>query len=339
MKRQQEIIIHVVFWIFYGFTLIFPLVFSYKPFIPEYVYWFIGNTVLMQFINFYVFYRFITPLFIKKQKTKFWTTASLFIIIFPIFRFLIVKYIYTHADFPVEKFNFAPGILVNEFLSTVLITGFSIFIKVFVDWQKNQRMKADLINQNQASELSMLRNQINPHFLFNTLNNIYYLVYKQSQDAPSAVMKLSEIMRYMLYDSNSEKVTLDKEIEYIRGFIELNNLRTKDKNFVQFDVEGNVEGILVSPMIFIPFIENAYKHGSKKTTPPGILINMKIDNNHILFYIKNELPKEIKPNKDKIGGIGLNNVERRLQLLYPNKHILTIERTPETFVAKLTLEI
>lgn len=340
MKRKEEIIIHIVFWFFYGFTLVFPLVFSYKPIIPEYIYWFVGSTVVMQLLNFYVFYTLITPFFIKKQKFKFWSIALSFVLLFPVLRFYIVDYIYIHSDFPAKNINYETGLLVHEFLSTVFITGFAIFIKVFIDWQKNQRAKADLLNQNQASELSMLRNQINPHFLFNTLNNIYYLVYQQNRAAPSAVMKLSEIMRYMLYDSNSEEVTLDKEIEYIEGFIELQNLRTKDKDFVQFDVEGNPEGIMVSPMIFIPFIENAYKHGSKKAKPPGIIINMKIDNNHLLFYIKNSLTKRIdKQNKDEIGGIGLSNVKRRLQLLYPKRHILTIDETKDTFIVKLTLEI
>lgn len=339
MKRKLEFIIHIIFWIFYGFTLIFPLVFSTKPIIPNYVYWFIGNTVLMQLLNFYLFYTFITPLFIKKQKVKFWLIAGGFIVVFPILRFLIVKYIYTHTDFPGVYEGYNTGLLVHEFLSTILITGFSIFIKIFIDWQKNQKTRTELINQNQASELAMLRNQINPHFLFNTLNNIYYLVFQKSEAAPSAVMKLSEIMRYMLYDANTDKVTLDKEIEYLKGFIELQNLRSKQPNFVQFTVEGKPEGILVPPMLIIPFIENAFKHGSKKHESPGIIVDLKIDKDHVLFYIKNYLANEISQNKDKIGGIGLANVKRRLEILYPNKHILIRNKTKDTFVVKLTLAI
>jgi LytS/YehU family sensor histidine kinase len=189
------------------------------------------------------------------------------------------------------------------------------------------------------AQLKMLHYQINPHFLFNTLNNIYSLVYKKSEDAPEAVMKMSSIMRYMLYDATTDKVLLEKEIEYLKSFIELEKLRIRHKDFAELDISGNVEGRTIAPMLLIPFVENAFKHGVKSMGSPGIWVTLQVDPDRICFEVVNYLRKNNLTAKDQGKGIGLTNVRRRLNLLYPGKHDLEISIDDEKYRVKLILMI
>jgi ligand-binding sensor domain-containing protein len=207
-----------------------------------------------------------------------------------------------------------------------------------IDFQAKQ-LKKELANHNQTSEIALLRSQINPHFLFNTLNNIYSLIYQKSDDAPLAVMKLSEIMRYMLYDANTDKVPLEKEINYLKSFIELQALRLKNRDCVEFLITGNIYGKMIAPMLFIPFVENAFKHGNKKSDNPCIIINLAVNGQHIIFDIENQYQKNDPINKDQTGGIGLANVRRRLELLHPHTHKLVVNDTEGVFHVILDLTL
>jgi LytS/YehU family sensor histidine kinase len=152
-------------------------------------------------------------------------------------------------------------------------------------------------------------------------------------------MKLSEILRYMLYDSNSNFVPLDKEIKYLQGFIELQQLRLRETEFVQFIIEGSTIDKTIAPMLLIPFIENAFKHGSKKPDVPGIIIRLTTDTDKILFEIKNYISINALLNKDSATGIGMKNVERRLELLYTNKHKLEKIEKDNMYIIKLELDL
>lgn len=202
--------------------------------------------------------------------------------------------------------------------------------------QQARQLKTELTNQNAVSEMGLLKSQVNPHFLFNTLNNIYSLVYQKSEDAPSAVMRLSELMRYMVYDTNTDNVALEKEINYLKSFIELQLLRLRNKDFAEFNIEGNIYGKTIAPMLLIPFVENAFKHGNKKAANPGIVINLTIEDKSIRFDVTNYYQNGAV-NKDEIGGIGIENVKRRLELIHPNSHVLNISQTENQY--KTHLEI
>ena len=226
----------------------------------------------------------------------------------------------------------------GEIRGAIVASIYALLIKFTVDWFRSQKQQSELITQNQTSELALLRSQVNPHFLFNTLNNIYSLVYQKSEDAPNAVMKLSSIMRYMLYDANTDKVLLSKEIEYLNSFIELQKLRFKSKDFVEIKIIGNVENQLIAPMLLIPFIENAFKHGNKKVDSPGIIINIHAMTNKIVYEIINYL-SEGNIKKDDTGGIGLNNTKRRLELLYHMNHKLNIVQTNDKYIVNFEIYI
>jgi LytS/YehU family sensor histidine kinase len=225
----------------------------------------------------------------------------------------------------------------NEVRLVIITATYAFLIRFMIDWFDSQKLKDELINQRQSSELALLRSQVNPHFLFNTLNNIYSLVYKKSEEAPAAVMKLSSIMRYMLYDATGDSVPLDKEIDYLKSFIELQKLRITHEGFVALTVEGETDNRTIAPMLLIPFVENAFKHGGKNHTP-GISIHLEVNQGQILFEISNYMKKNQFAQKDEVGGIGLQNTKRRLELLYPSKHNLRIEEDGEKFHVKLIIK-
>jgi len=225
----------------------------------------------------------------------------------------------------------------NDIRLIIIFFIYSLLIRLAINWYENQKLQSDFNNQKQISELALLRSQVNPHFFFNTLNNIYSLVYQKSDDAPEAVMKLSSIMRYMLYDATTDKVLLEKEIEYLKSFIELEKLRLRNKDFVSLSINGSAEGLTIAPMLLIPFVENAFKHASRVVPSPGILVNLEINPQEISFEVKNFIRKNQRSPKDQQGGIGLNNIRRRLELLYPQKHILDIVTAEDVFIIKLMI--
>jgi len=195
-----------------------------------------------------------------------------------------------------------------------------------------EMQQKELLLQNRESELSFLRSQINPHFLFNSLNNIYSLVYLQSPHSLEAIAGFSELLRYMLYDTTQD-VPLEKEVFYIRQFISLHELKNEQVSSTRFDVTGPVQNVFIPPLLLIPFVENAFKHGS--AAEEQIVLSLETDAKRTTFYCQN---KKNTGRKDPTGGIGLQNVRRRLQLLYPGKHNLSVMDGPELFIVKLELD-
>jgi hypothetical protein len=298
---------------------------------------------LTSFITFYSFY-FTYGLFFTRFKKLYpaLLLVAVIVILIPLrvgLEYLFWKYIgYSHMK-PTEQLSVDNSWWFN---STRLVTVYGIYallIQLAIGWFDTQKLKTELLLEKQSGELALLRSQINPHFLFNTLNNIYSLVYKKSEDAPEAVMKMSSIMRYMLYDATTDNVLLEKEIEYLKSFIELEKLRIKHKDFVDLTISGNVEGRTIAPMLLIPFVENAFKHGSKNVTNPGIRINLFIGPQEIRFEVSNYLRKNLTATQDLMSGIGLNNIRRRLNLLYPGRHQLEIISDENSFNVKLILSI
>jgi LytS/YehU family sensor histidine kinase len=191
----------------------------------------------------------------------------------------------------------------------------------------------ELQMQNRNAELMFLRSQVNPHFLFNSLNNIYSLVYANSVLALPAIAGLSDLLRYMLYHTD-EKVAIEKELEYIRKYISLQKLRYDRAILADMYVNGSTEGIYIAPLVLIPFIENAFKHGDFTENNQGLVITIQIDQHKLVVFCMN---KKGDQQKDNSGGIGLENVKRRLELLYPGKHTLRIDDLEDTFTVNLEL--
>ncbi len=238
-----------------------------------------------------------------------------------------------------EKLVATQGLL---FLESFLVTLLSTILRVFTDWWRYQREKQTLQTQTIQSELRFLKSQINPHFLFNTLNNLYALTLKKSDKAPEIVLKLSEIMRYMLYECNEKRVLLSKEIQYIHNYLDLERLRQPAAADIRFTTEGHISDQLVAPLLFVPFLENSFKHGLNHHVQGGgfVRLHLKVQGDDLEFFIENSkaerFPRQEHPRS---GGIGLTNVRQRLKMLYPENYTLEVQDEPHRYAVTLYLHM
>lgn len=224
------------------------------------------------------------------------------------------------------------------FIINLIIGGSSTIAKIVKDYTKNQKEKQLLEHRNMHNELQFLKSQINPHFLFNTLNNIYSLTLKKSDLAPEMVLKLSDMMRYMLYECNARRVSLKKEITYLQNYIELESIRFKNRGTIilNLDIVAD-EDLQIAPLLFIPFLENAIKHGvNQKIENAKVTMRLKVQNGIVHFCIKNN--KNTK-SANGPGGIGLVNVKRRLNLIYSKTHELEIQDLIECYIVSLKINL
>lgn len=228
------------------------------------------------------------------------------------------------------------------FLGNLFVTILSTVLRVIMDWWHYQTEKQTLLTQSMQSELRFLKSQINPHFLFNTLNNLYALTLKKSEKAPEIVLKLSEIMRYMLYECNERRVLLSKEVQYIHNYLDLERLRQPKDADIRFTTEGHISEQMVAPLLFVPFLENSFKHGLNTHIQGGgfVRLNLRVSGEDLEFFIENSkverLPRQDHPRS---GGIGLTNVRHRLQLLYPENHTLLVQNEPHRYAVTLYLKM
>lgn len=227
------------------------------------------------------------------------------------------------------------------FVPTFLIAVTSTFISIVSDWASHLRREHELQTKTMQTELNFLKSQINPHFLFNTLNNLYALTLKKDPRAPEIIIKLSEMMRYMLYECNEKRVPLQKEVHYIRNYLDLERLRQGDGGTISFEVKGDLRDQQIAPLMFIPFLENAFKHGLNNQLATGFVrAELRVNGNHITFFIENSKADALPgPTLKRSGGIGLANVRRRLELLYPGRYKLDIDDRPNTWAVTLELEL
>jgi LytS/YehU family sensor histidine kinase len=224
-----------------------------------------------------------------------------------------------------------------------LITSVPVFL--FLSWLArvtenlvlNTIRKEQLEKQAVEAELYYLKSQINPHFLFNTLNNIHTLVYKQAPAAPEAVMQLASLMRYMIYESNAATVPLSREMDYLRDYVHLQQLRYKNSPVVDLHIEGETESCFVAPLLFIHLLENAYKHSPARLEPGDLKVRVQIKEDTLTLSVQNPTGKKAANPLEEPGGIGLPNVRKRLALLYPDQHALSIQNSGATFTVTLTI--
>ena len=341
MKKKYKILIHLAFWVYiFNQTLLSVIQMSGKSYDP------FGEITIYpvtSLVTFYAVFLSLGMIFsVRKKLFPVMLLIAVLVCLVPLrvgMEYIFWKYIGMSHLKPEDHLAITREWWFNSLRLVIIFGIYALLIKLAVEWFETQKLKSELMLEKKSGELALLRSQINPHFLFNTLNNIFSLVYKKSDDAPEAVMRMSSIMRYMLYDATTDEVLLEKEIEYLRSFIELEKLRLRHKDFVELTISGEVGGRTIAPMLLIPFVENAFKHGSRNVANPGIRINLTIGEKQILFEVSNTIRKNNPSGKDHVGGIGLNNIRRRLNLLYPGKYQLTICPGNDLFNVQLILWI
>lgn len=228
-----------------------------------------------------------------------------------------------------------------RFLTTAFILGISTSITAVQKWQHDAELRQALEQDKTRSELSFLKAQINPHFFFNTLNNIYALTLIDIENAREALHRLSRMMRYVLYETQSTTTLLSKEIDFIQDYIQLMQLRLTDKVKITLEVPEPLNDVAIAPMLLLPFVENAFKHGVSATQPSHIVIIIKQIGPKINVEVRNTLFSEKTPSLELSNGIGLVNTRRRLDLLYPERYALSVnEHTPnDEYAVHLSLNV
>lgn len=306
----------------------------------------LGSLTLTAFVDIAAAYFTVYYLLPKFLFTKKYFQFSIFFLLSAATAIILQRVLMYYISYPV----FYPEYLskvgsfwqINPFYSffnIYTVVGLFASIKLLKYWYQNQQLKTELENKNKTSELALLRSQLNPHFLFNTLNNIDSLIITNPDKASDAIIKLSDIMRFMLYDTSTDEVPLDKEVNYLKSYISLQQMRLKDSDFVTVTIEGNCHGKTIAPMLFIPFVENAFKHGQKNVKSPGIEVRLTCLIDSINFEVINYVDDKKEMNKDDTSGIGLINTKRRLELLYPGKHEFTIEKENGFYKSNLRIYI
>ena len=244
----------------------------------------------------------------------------------------------THKPPPIYKrnsdFRYFPG----SYAVFILVFAVGTCLSVMQEWKKIEDHKDQIEREKINTELSFLKSQINPHFFFNTLNNIYSLAITGSTETANAVMKLSSIMRYVLTDTQNNSVSLQSEVDFIKNYIDLQLVRLTDKAKVDFTTEGEIENKQIAPLLFIPFIENAFKYGVSAKDASAIAIKLIIQPRSVSFSVTNTIVKADHTMKDTTG-IGINNVKRRLELLYPQKHRLEVSENNNQFIVHLEIDL
>ena len=227
--------------------------------------------------------------------------------------------------------------IVEVMIGTIYVIALVSAIKLAYDWITEKRKNDELQRIQLQTELDFLKTQIQPHFFFNTLNNLYALVIKQSPNAPDVVLKLSEIMQYVLYEVKEPKISLMKSINYLHSYLELEKLRYGDRVQSEISIDGDIDDVEVPPLIFLPFIENCFKHGAKSDKDIKVDISFVVKDNFLYFTVENTFDGEQEFIQKH--GIGIENVRRRLQLLFGNKHKFETRSSGNRFKVQLKLPI
>ena len=326
ISRPAFYVLHVFFWLCYG-TILYASLGNWINSSRE-ISRAVVSDVLTSSAIAYLNYYLLLPKLYKKGKYTGYILASIAVVVTIVL--LRVNLLgMTHRS-----------VTYTYFIRSVPAFGFYLITTViwfFANMISAQRNEIELRNSQLATELKFLKLQLSPHFLFNTLNNIYSMAYFKENNTAPAIMKLSEMMRHMLYEDQGRYVSLSREIQFMENFIELWRLKLDEKPRITFNYEGVLERHRVAHLIFLVFLENAFKHGN--TIDGRIAIKLRIDAEDILhYYIRNDVILARKTAEEE-SGVGLLNVEKRLNLIYPGKHELILNQNNTSFEVKLTLDL
>ncbi|CAD0007753.1 sensor histidine kinase [Flavobacterium chungangense] len=314
--------LHILGWLLLGFIMLFYIPLTWKVVLPpEFWLW----QIIILFLLILLFYsnaKIVVPKTIIKNNTSpylVWSFLAIFVM-------QLIAYLYTSQTDVHTKVSRVLGFTKYRnpyfdnyvFMLTLLVLGISTSWAMLQYWQKAAQHKQKLEQDKTMAELAMLKAQINPHFFFNSLNSIYSLTYSNIEDSRNALHTLSRMMRYLLYSTEGERTTLLKEVEFLKDFIALMKLRANSKLNIITEIPEKLNDYPIVPMLLLPLVENAFKHGVHATEKSEIIIALKQNDTNLTFEVLNTFFE--KTSNTEPGGIGLTNTKRRLQLIYPHKH-------------------
>lgn len=353
MKKSIVILLHIGFWLCYLLLIGILLAIFYRSSNPA-----IDQTArvlnafkslflfafLPSFLTFYGCYFIVFPKYLQQKKFFFsFIFGVLISILASAIAYILMRYLIESGQLvDMDKGGIngrSTAIRTILFMSFIAaIAGLAaLIIKGFITWFNEIKLKEELKQKNHETEMALIKSQLDPHFLFNTLNNIDVLILKDATEASNYLNKLSDILRFMLYETKTDEILLKKEIEYIEKYIELQKIRTANVNYVSFEVIGNPANITIAPMVFIPFIENAFKHSTNKKIDNAITVQLVINQDNILFVCENKFDSNRKVIQES-NGLGNGLIQKRLHLIYPEQHQLEIDKQINLYSVKLTIK-
>ncbi len=342
--RTPRIILHLIFWaVFISFFAV-----VYGSFNENY-----GEQFLIQLTDAIVqipavyisLYVLMPRLLFQKKYGKFFLSLIGVVLVFCFLSWISYIYIQDPLFWPDD--TFVPEIwnwkkILKSTGKIYPVVVLAIVIKWFKYWYRDQQRTQALEQEKLQAELKFLKAQVHPHFLFNTLNNLYALTLKQSQDAPEVVLKLSDLLDYMLYECNADWVPLKKEIKLVEDYIALEKIRYGNRLEISFDIRGEVENQMIAPMMILPFVENSFKHGvSEELEQSWVSMDLTVKSESLTLKVENSKSKNgvHEDRFDYKQGIGLKNVQRRLDLLYEGNYDLNVLDTEDTYLVVLKLNL
>ncbi len=328
---------HVLFWM--AFLLYHPTINSRHQ--GEFLDWFLIELVIIPAKMIYVYwaiYGMVPKLLFKKKYFLFIVSLLLGAVFWAILGNYIPVYLDGLIDYRIQKF--IPSYYDNskftfKALEYIYMAGLGTVIKLLQHYMQQEKKYQALAHEKTEAELQVLKNQLQPHFLFNTMNNLYGMVLTQDKHAPDIVLRLSEMMNYMLYDCDTKMIALHKEIDNLRNYISLEKIRYGDRIDISFETSDIGTAYQIAPLLLLPFLENAFKHGpAKQEGHSWVKCNLWLDESKLYLQVENSIPKVVEPEETSgmRSGIGLKNVKKRLALLYPGKHQLEIKNENSFFI-------
>ncbi|MFZ5938945.1 MAG: sensor histidine kinase [Bacteroidota bacterium] len=339
-RKNLQIIWQIAFWLM--FVLAGALIFSYQGTFPYYFYLVNFIVILPVYAGFnYLVVRVLIPrMLLPGRVPLFILTGIISMILFSAMRLLLNHFIFYGFFLPLEfrpsSWFTADKMMLSAFWILIPCV-FFIAIHYFIHWQEAEKEKERMRRRGLEVELQTLKAQLNPHFLINTLNNLYLLVLNKSDSAPALLEKIASLFRYMLYECTVPAVTLRQEIGLIEDYIALEKLRHEEQIRVALEVSGDTGSTKIPPMLFFPLVENCFKHGTgPDVEEPSISIRIAVKNNTVEFASENRKPEIIRGGS-KGGGVGLSNIAKRLQLLYPGRHTFITTEKMYTFSIRVSV--
>ncbi|WP_394991356.1 sensor histidine kinase [Emticicia sp.] len=332
-NKYLYIFLHGIIWL--GYTTL-PLLNvelkkeSTQPNIDPYTskaYWFYVS--LSCITLFYIHSKYLFPKVFKQKPINY------FLYMVGLIFLLVMGRYYVRITFVESEPN--QLFFVNVFIQYLFIFVISASYCFFSEYQKNQQVQREKENERLKSELSFLRSQISPHFMFNLMNSLVSLNRKKSNLVEPVLLKMSDLLRYMLYEKDDKQISLDNEVKYLENYIDLQKVRFADYVDIDFLVQKPLLSKNIEPMLLIPFVENAFKHGVGLVEKPIIKIELQTTVNQLIFKVTNKFSSDKQEVKDGASGIGLANVKRRLELLYPNQYVLNVEEQTHFYITELKL--
>lgn len=346
---------HIAFWLFWW--VFQGILYSFLGLSKGSNYWWYLLDSMIEsaiFISVHIFLAysliyFVIPRFLLKQ--KYWQTALLVMFFFllaacmsvglSITAVRCIRHSMLHENWALNftLFNFIRGLMAG-LRGAITIAGIAATIKLMKYWYTKERKNLQLQKENAEAQLQLLKAQVHPHFLFNTLNNIYSYTQNTSAQASKLVMGLSDMLRYMLYECNQPLVSLDKELKMLKDYCVLEQIRYDNRLDLHIDLPDDVADLYIAPLLLLPFVENCFKHGvSNMLDQPWMSLRVSVDNDIMKMDVVNGKPGNQPINASDKSGIGIVNVRKRLDLLYPDKYQLQITSEEEVFIVNLTVEL